>query len=668
MSHENFSKIEKLIQQIKKYNRQYYDENQSDISDDEFDNLNKELRRLLAKNSDYAFDEKDLLGSTPSAKFDKCRHLQRMYSLQNAFNYQEFLDFDERVKRFLNNFVTPIEYCCEYKIDGLSFSALYKNGEFTLGLTRGDGEFGENITENIAQIDNLPMQISFKGVIEVRGEIYLFHKDFERLNIELEGQFSNPRNAASGSLRQLDSNVTKSRNLKYFAYSIGYCSEEFSSTQNDTLIRLEDLGFRTNPSYLCTSDLKKIEEYYQLVELDRENLDFDIDGIVCKVNFLNLQTRLGYSSKYPRWAIAYKFPADEVITQLLDVSFQVGRTGAITPVAILQPVDINGVTVARASLYNYDEIIRKNIRLGDFVSIKRSGDVIPKIISVLKDRRVGNELDINFPTKCPSCDSELCFDEIVTRCNNSINCNEQIKERLKYFVSRDGLNVDGFGSKQMESFYESGYIRKLEDIFELQARYGDEIRNLPNWGEKSAKNLFDSIEKSKNVALEKFIFALGIRFLGSVGSKGLASYFKTAQCFLLFLKKNSVEIENTLNDIDGIGEKIAASIRDFSLSKANVELVERLSELLDIQDDENNELENSFLKGKNILFTGTMSKMGRREAKQVAERMGAKVLSAISKAVDILVVGSEAGSKLKKAKELGIRIVNEDEWMTMTKK
>jgi DNA ligase (NAD+) len=665
------SQIENLISQIKKYNYQYYTENQSEISDEEFDKLILELQTLLKDNPQFKFNDKDLLGSTPAQKFSKHKHLEQMYSLQNAFNHQELEDFNERIQRFIGDFTKKITYCLEYKIDGLSFSALYKQGKYVLGLTRGDGEYGEDITQNISQIKDFPLQIPHDGTIEIRGEIYLSHDEFRRINQTLAANnqktFSNPRNAASGSLRQLDSNVTKSRHLKYFAYNIGYSDNSLCSNQTEMLKLLNSFQFITNENYLETHNLNEIENFYNKVLEKRPQLNYDIDGIVCKVNDLNLQERLGYSNKYPRWAIAYKFPAHQVITKLNDVIFQVGRTGAITPVAILEPVDIDGVTVSKASLHNFDEINRKGVRIGDHVLIKRSGDVIPQIISVAKQERNGNESDIKIPTHCPSCGDKLNHSEIdvVMRCENEFHCPAQIKEKIKHFVSRDALNIDGLGDKQIEYFYDNNYIKTVEDIFLLEKNFSDKIKTLPNWGEKSAQNLFQAIEKSKTVYLDKFILSIGIRFVGEVTSKTLALHYKTIENFITNLEQDGIILEHSLLGIDGLGEKITESICEFANNKDNIETIKNLSKLLNIKPHKEIIKVESLISGKNILFTGTMEKMTRKEAKEIAEKLGAKICSAISKNVDLLVAGESSGSKLKDAKTLGVNVIDESEWLKM---
>jgi DNA ligase (NAD+) len=661
-------KIQNLFQKIQFYNDQYYNENQSEIDDSEYDELKREFEGLIRKNPEFQkyYDEISI-GAKSSKKFSKHKHLERMYSLQNAFNYEEFLDFNERVQRFFGDFQTKIEYCCEYKIDGLSFSALYKNGKYVQGLTRGDGEYGEDVTENIAQVQNFPLEISYQNTIEVRGEIYMTHDDFEKLNFDLsqknEKTFVNPRNAASGSLRQIDIEAVKKRNLKYFAYNIGFAEIDDFKSQSEVLKKLKEFGFTINENFAVTDDLKEVEKFHSKVLIQRSKINYDVDGIVCKVNNIDLQKRLDFSSKYPRWAIAYKFPSYEAITQLTDLSFQVGRTGAITPVAILRPVNVGGVMVSRASLYNFDEIKRQDLKIGDFVSIKRSGDVIPKIISVLKEKRNGSEEEIILIKKCPSCDKDLNFDEIVVRCDNEFSCSAQIKEKIKHFCSRDGMNIDGLGNKQIEYFYDNGFISNVSDIYFLKDRYEDKIKNLPNWGEKSAQNLFEAIEKSKNVSLDKFIFSLGVRFVGEVASKVLARYFVSVKN----LNENFINREDLLQ-IDGLGEKIVNSICNFFENKENMIFLKKLIHCLNIQNYEEVEKFDSFINGKNIIFTGTLDKMTRKEAKALAEKLGAKVCSQISGNVDLVVAGFDAGSKLTKARDLKIKVMNESEWLQLIQK
>ncbi len=663
------SKINNLYEKIKQYNKEYYDNNHSAISDGEYDILLREFEGLISKNPEFSHYLDDLnVGFVPSKKFSKQKHLEKMYSLQNAFNHSELLDFNERIQRFFGDFDREIEYCCEYKIDGLSFSATYNKGKYILGLTRGDGEFGENITDNIAQIIDFPNEIPYQSKIEIRGEIYINHNDFQNLNQELieknEKPFSNPRNAASGSLRQIDSESVKKRNLRYFAYSIGFTEDKkLFTSQSDVLAILKSFGFTINNSYFTSNSLKKIENYYQDVLSRRDELGYDIDGIVVKVNDFELQDRLGFSSRYPRWAIAYKFPANEAMTQLLDLSFQVGRTGAITPVAILNPINVGGAMVSRASLYNFDEIERKQIKIGDFVFVKRSGDVIPKIISVILEKRIGDEKVIDLPKNCPSCNEKLNFSEIIVRCDNIFGCPAQIIERIKHFASRDCMNIDGLGEKQIEFFYKNKFINSIIDIYFLQQKYSEEIKILPNWGEKSANNLFDAIEKSKNQTLDKFIFSLGVRFVGEVASKALARYFQKVENFNL-----SYINYGNLIQIDGLGGKIVDSIMQFFNQKNVINEVNGLIGILNIADYIDIQHEESFFTNKNVVFTGTLDKMTRKEAKLLAEKLGAKVCSQISGNIDIVIAGFDAGSKLQKANELKIKVINEDEWLQLSKK
>lgn len=659
-------KIKDLFEKLKFYNEQYYNFDQSEIDDGEYDDLKKEFEDLIKRYPQYQkyFDEIGL-GAKPSEKFSKHKHMERMYSLKNAVDKEELIEFNKSIQRFFGDFGKKIEYCCEYKIDGLSFSATYRNGKYSLGLTRGDGEYGEDVTENIAQVDGFPIEIPYKKTIEIRGEVYLTHKDFEEINSELsrngEKVFVNPRNAASGSLRQLDIEAVKRRKLRYFVYALGFVENKSDFTkQSDILKKIKSLGFFVNENFFVTDDLDEIERRHQEILAKRSDINYDIDGIVCKVNDISLQERLGFSSKYPRWAIAYKFPSHEAVTQLIDLSFQVGRTGAITPVAVLKPVNVGGVMVSKASLYNYDEIKRKDIKINDYVVIKRSGDVIPKVTAVLKERRGGGEIDVEFPKNCPSCGERLNFDEIVVRCDNEFGCPAQIKEKIKHFCSRDGMNIDGLGDKQIEYFYDNKFISTVVDIFFLKERYENEIKKLANWGEKSAQNLFNAIDRSRNVSLEKFIFSIGIRFVGEVASRALARYFGSVKNF----NKDFVSREDLLQ-IGGLGEKIVNSVCSFFEKKVNNEFLRRLILCLNVRDYEEIVTEESELNGKNIVFTGTLDKMTRKEAKGIAERFGAKVCSQISGNVDLVVAGFDAGSKLKKAQELKIKVIDEDGWFRL---
>ena len=552
--------IESLKSLIKKYNESYYLKNQSEISDAQFDLLNSRLSWILKEYPQLSekINESELLGAKsdfPESK--KKSHIKPMFSLQNAFNFEDLIEFDKRIHRFLNVamqnsnksknlYISNFEYCAEQKYDGLSFSALYIDGVYKLGLTRGDGVIGEDITENLRGIENWPEKLNIScnekapSKIEIRGEVFMPIAKFHELNSILEQngekKFVNPRNAASGSLRILDSKDAQARGLEYFAYNIGYISNEFEHTpkkQSEILLFLKNLGFEISENFFVSNNLDEIHKFYNDELLKRDALCYEIDGLVIKTNDLNLQEKLGETGKYPRWAIAFKFPSNQGFTRLLDVSFGIGRTGAITPVAHLESVNLSGANITRASLHNFDEIKKLDVQINDIVNVKRSGDVIPQIVCVIFEKRLDENEKENFsrravemPKFCPSCDSSLFKPEgeAVLRCAN-YNCKAKMIEYLKYFCGRDALNIVGMGEKQIHYFFENGFISGPLDIFDLENKFLEVIKKLPNWGERSASNLFINIEKAKNISLPKFIYSLGIRFNGEVGSTFLAKFF-----------------------------------------------------------------------------------------------------------------------------------------------
>lgn len=700
MNQEIKKRIIELKNLIVEHNRRYYNEDSPVISDAQFDQINKELQVLLDKNPEFLelIDQSDLLGSKlPENSKAKHSHLKPMLSLQNAFTEQDVIDFEIRVKRFLNiNSNFPIEFCVEQKYDGLSFSALYINGKYVLGLTRGDGLIGEDITKNLANLANWPMELSgeyLPNKIEIRGEVFMPVSNFNKLNQILkenkEKLFINPRNAASGSLRVLDEQEVLKRGLQYFAYNIGYIDQEFAqipNKQSEILSLLTKFGFNVSQEYLIGDSLDKIFEFYKSNLLKRKALDYEIDGLVIKVNSLSLQENLGHSAKYPRHSIAFKFPSNEEITRIIDVHFQVGRTGSITPVAILEPVNISGATITKASLHNFDEITKLDLKINDFINLKRSGDVIPQVISVIKDLRREDYLErieILMPRICPSCSTELVkpINEVVLRCLN-YHCQARVIEGIKYFCGRDALNIVGLGDKQVQYFYELGWIKNIVDIFSLQNSYGQQIKLLPNWGEKSSDNLFNNIEKSKNISLEKFIYCLGIRFVGEVGSKLLAVYFQRIANFQKFIESFSNDVFNVyarkileeLRQIDGLGEKMLDSLIDFFANKENSNISLSLIRVLKISEYVANnqnalyDVSNIFYQ-KNIVFTGTLSCMSRAQAKEIAsEKLLAKVQSQISSSTDYLIAAEKSGSKLNKAQGLNIKIIDENEWLNVLDK
>lgn len=703
---EKQERIEFLKKEILKHNEAYYKNDNPLISDAEYDALKHELIDLVGEDDEVV----KLVGYKVLDEFKKVEHKQLMISIQDGFNEEDIKNFIEKCARFLGVEEKELSFFCEPKIDGLSFSARYENGKFVLGATRGNGHIGEDITDNLRAISCFPQKLigHFPELIEVRGEVYMAKTDFENLNSKLEKKFANPRNAAAGSLRQLDTSITASRNLKYFSYTIGEYSEDFSVNSQENLIkRLKNMGFSTaSPMKLCNS-IEEIMQFLDYMGEIRYKLDYDIDGVVIKVNDWGLQKRLGNITHHPRWALAYKFPPQQSITKIEKIDIQVGRTGALTPVARLTPVGIGGVLVSNATLHNKEEIERKDIREGDTVKVQRAGDVIPQITEVILEKRPENSEKFNFPTKCPICGSPLVYDDIVIRCSGGINCPAQVVEGLKHFVSKKAFDIDGLGEKQIEKFYNEGRIRTFIDIFKLQERENIiekeyipsndlfainsdlhssaeinmqnypkiPIRYCEGWGDKSVNNLFDAIEKAKDVSLDRFLYSLGIRYLGEVNAKILANYYGNLDNLLekinLALQKNIFGIRDSHEyevfiAIDGIGEKVGNSILDYFSNKKNIDRITELRKVLNIQDYTKKTISNK-LEGKSIIFTGTLKTMTRQEAKARAEELGAKVVGSISAKTDMIVVGEDSGSKLKKAEELGVKILTEDDWLEILK-
>lgn len=672
-------KIEELRAQIRHHDKKYYHDEKPEISDAEYDKLMMELQKLEAEHPELITPDSPTqkVGVKPLEKFEKVRHAKPMLSLSNAFSMEDISDFLTRAKKFLGiKEEENIEVFCEPKIDGLSFTARYEKGKLVMGATRGDGEEGENVTQNISTISSLPKNLKgdVPDILEVRGEIYLSHSEFERINKEKieEGDepFANPRNAASGSIRQLDSKITASRKLKYFVYGWGEVSEEKWDTQSGAVDYFKSLGFIVNERSKPCKDICEIEEFYKNLYEIRPDLDYDIDGLVYKINSIRLQERLGFVARAPRWAIAHKFPAEQGKTKIENITIQVGRTGALTPVADLTPINIGGVVVKRATLHNKDEIERKDIRIGDTVVIQRAGDVIPQVVSVDIDARKDSK-EFAFPDKCPVCNSPAVRegDDAIIRCTGGISCAAQAVEYLKHFISRDAFDIEGLGKRQVEKFYEKEIIKEPADIFTLEER-NQEI-NLEKWegyGETSVTKLFTSINSRRKIGLDKFIYSLGIRHIGQENAKLLAKNYISFGEFFEKAKKindnSSAEYQEMLN-IDGLGEKIVKSVALFFSNEKHVKLVENLLKKIEVENFKKIENSDSALSGKSVIFTGTLTKLTRAEAKARAEESGAKVVSSISAKTDYLIAGEDAGSKLKKATELGVKIISEDEFLTL---
>lgn len=669
-----------LADKIAQYNHAYYIEDKPLVSDAEYDqlfNINLKLEQqfphLILENS-----PSKKVGAKVENKFAKVTHSTPMLSLSNVFDEQDVKDFVDRIKNFLRlNDVSPI--FCEPKIDGLSFAATYKNGILVTAATRGDGYVGEDITANIKTITNFPHSINnAPKLLEVRGEIYIKKNDFISLNQEQEQQgkdkFANPRNAAAGSLRQLDPTITAKRPLKYFVYAIGSAKEELANSQDQLLAKLKEFGFNVNEIGKLANFEEEIFDFYEYLKTNRENLPYEIDGVVYKLNDFALQDRMGFIARAPRFATAHKFPAIIGQTKLLSITVQVGRTGTLTPVAELEPIEIGGVIVSRATLHNYQEIARKDVQIGDYVFLQRAGDVIPQITGVDIQKRSADATTFDPPLFCPSCNSKLRYlqEDIIIRCDNGLNCPAQNYERIRHFVSKNAMDIEGLGRKQVEFLIDKGLISNPYDIFFLKEKNEaslTKLENMDGWGNKSVANLFNNIEKSKNVSLPRFIYALGIRHIGEQNAKLLAREFGNYDNFITqmeLLKKNDSEIYQKLNNLDGIGDKMLVDIIDVFDIKENIELIKNLSEVLNIEDYKETREQRS-VTGKIVVFTGSLPTLSRAEAKATAEKLGAKVAASVSSNTDLVIAGEDAGSKLKKAKELGIKIIDEAEWLILVK-
>jgi len=596
-----------------------------------------------------------------------------MLSLNNAFSEEEVREWDIRIRRFLGLLDNEaIEYVWEPKIDGLSFSARYQNGKFVQGTTRGDGEIGENVTEQLATI--LPSDLKgndYPQVLEVRGEVFMSREHFIILNeSRSEGEkFANPRNAAAGSLRQLDPEITKQRGLEFFIYGWGEVSSDYliGNRHDQFRSKIKGWGLRVVTEDIAENSIEAVCEQYQKFRAVRDQISYDIDGLVYKVNRLDWQERLGFVGRAPRWALAHKFPAEQAVTVLEGIDIQVGRTGALTPVARLKPITVGGVVVSNATLHNEDEIARKDVGIGDTVTVQRAGDVIPQIVSVDKSKRPHGWRRYHFPDHCPVCGSLAVREEgeVARRCTGGLLCEAQLLERLKHFVSRGAMNIDGLGEKQIEAFWQDGLIKNAVDIFRLPEKI-HLIESREGWGKKSVDNLLAALEAAKDVQLEKFIFALGIRHVGEITAKLLARYYGSYQAWVTAMEQlpEGGDALAVLDNIDGIGPKVAGAIADFFREPHNVEIVRELGAILRVKDAEA-VAAHSPVSGKTVVFTGSLARITRSEAKARAESLGANVASSVSAKTDYVIAGEDAGSKLKKAKELGVHILSEDEWLAL---
>ena len=662
--------IEK-INQLKKHDEAYFKHDNPIISDADYDNIKKQILNLEKKYK-YLKNENSpskRVGYEPSSKFTKVIHGVPMLSLSNAFSEENIVDFLRKIRNFLNlKNSEKIVFSAEPKIDGISASLKYVDGIFVLGLSRGDGKTGEDITNNLKTIKDIPKKINkfnFPKILDVRGEVYISKSDFKKI----AKKFANPRNAAGGSLRQKDPNETKKIPLKFVAYGFGVVEPQNFEKQSEYLKLLRTWGFNTNPLNKLVSAIEDIEENHKIIERQRSTIDYDLDGLVYKVNSLKLQNRLGFVSNSPRWAIAHKFSAEKGFSIIKDIEIQVGRTGALTPVAKIEPVTIGGVVVSNATLHNEDEINRKDTRIGDTACIQRAGDVIPQVLYIDKTKRKKNTKKFNFPDKCPSCGSKTIKEfnystkkkDAVTRCPDpKFNCKEILKEKLKHFASKDAFNIEGLGKKVIQNFWDLNVIKYPADIFNLNFK---KISSLDGWGDLSALNLEKAIKKSKEITLEKLIFAIGIRHIGQENAKTLAKYFVNMKKFEeLFYNKKRKKVLDHLLELNGIGETQVNSLDIFFSNSNNLNTVSNLIKELKVTDFKISR--SGIFYGKTVMFSGGLSKMSRAEAKALVEKEGGKILGTTSKKLDYLVVGDSKPTtkKIEKAKQLNVEILDEKSW------
>jgi len=675
-------RIKNLSMEIRAADEQYYNDDNPLLSDADYDALRKELSEvetafphLVAKNSPT-----QKVGTKPSGRFDKIKHSVPMLSLDNAFDVGDVRDFVARVKRFLS--LSPdaeLSFTAEPKIDGLSAALRYEQGKLISGATRGDGQTGEDVTRNLMTLkEDVPHALSGEGwpdTLEIRGEVYIEHAAFETMNAaQLESgkpEYKNPRNAAAGSLRQIDPSVTASRPLRFFAYTWGEVSESLAETQMGAVEKMAEWGFSTNPEMRVHDSAKEMVAHYHEIEEKRAALGYDIDGVVYKVNDLALQERLGFVSRAPRWAIAHKFPAEKAVTVLETIDVQVGRTGALTPVARLTPITVGGVVVSNATLHNEDEIERLGVKPGDTVEIQRAGDVIPQVLQVIKD---GGGEPYTLPTNCPICGAEAVRDidektgrqDVVRRCTNGLACPAQAKEGLKHFVSRRAFDIDGLGEKQIGLFFDLDLVREPADIFVLQEKRS-ELEKLEGFGQTSIDNLFSAIDARRNIGFARFLYALGIRHIGQGNARLMARHFQSLENLKAqwgeLADRESAAFQSILN-IDGVGEAAATAFSQFMTAPENRSVVEKLLEHITIEPVEEIAAD-SVVSGKTVVFTGKLERFSRDEAKAKAQSLGAKVSGSISAKTDYLVAGPGAGSKLTKAQGLGVNVLTEDEWLSL---
>jgi DNA ligase (NAD+) len=686
---EAAAELERLAREIAHHDDLYYRDAAPEISDAAYDALRERNLAIEARFPHLVREDSPSfrVGAAPVEAFGKVTHSVPMLSLGNVFDEEGLRDFLERIRRFLGlDTIEGLAFTAEPKIDGLSITLRYEKGRLIQGATRGDGYEGENVTANVCTITDIPQRIAAKGFpdpFEVRGEIYMSRSAFQRLN---EGQaergersFANPRNAAAGSLRQLDPAITASRPLQFFAYGWGEVPKLPADTQWGVYRALLDYGFPVNPLMRLTQSVEEMLDTYRELEGGRAGLDYDIDGVVYKLDRLDLQQRLGFVSRSPRYAVAHKFPAEKATTILHDIEIQVGRTGALTPVAKLEPVTVGGVVVQNATLHNEDEIARKDIRIGDTVIVQRAGDVIPQILGVVEEKRIKSAKRFAFPDLCPACGSHAVREvnpvtgkvDAVRRCTGGLICPAQRVERLKHFVSRNAFDIEGLGEKNIQSFYDDGLIQSPPDVFTLKirdARGTSKLADREGWGATSAEKLFAAIEARRAIRLDRFIYSLGIRHVGEITARLLARAYGTADAFrdamIAAAKDRGGEAYAELDNIEGIGPTVAEAIADFFAEPHNVKVVDELLE--QVRPEPLEAIDHaSPISGKTVVFTGTLERMTRPEAKARAERLGAKVAGSVSKKTDYVVAGPGAGSKLKEAEKLGVRVLSEDDWLKL---
>ncbi len=655
-------KINKLRKNIRRHNRLYYTEGKPVISDAKYDRLMQELKGLEAKHPEYISPDSptQTVGAPIPDKFVKVKHMAPMLSLESVNDEKGAEHFDETCRKETGE---SIDYVCEPKLDGLSIELVYEDGKFVRGSTRGDGLVGEDVTLNLKTIVTLPKKLKCAkppGRIALRGEVMMHIKDFNALNkrqTELgKDTFANPRNAAAGSMRQLDWRITGQRKLHVYCYRILDYSEKLPATQKEALGLIEGLGIQVSPGAKHCRNIKEAVSYHSNLEKKRDDLDYEIDGVVIKVNDLSLQERIGMRTNNPKWAVAYKFEPRKEVTRVEDIVVQVGRTGAITPVALLQPVEVGGVTVSRASLHNMDQIERLGVKVGDHVKVQRAGDVIPEVVEVISHRRTGREKAFHMPKKCPSCGATLEKEDVFYRCPAGLACPAQLKEAISHYASKGAVDIDGFSDKSVELLYEEGLISSISDIYKLK---GEDLLKLEGWKEKKTQNLLNSIERSRDIPLDRFLFGLGIRNVGKHIATLLAGKFGT-------LRKIMSADQESLMSINEIGPEIAESITDFFKQKKNVDEIRKL-EKNGVKVREKKKATKGKLLGKRIVFTGSLQTISRSEAKKIVEAEGGEAQSSVSATTDLVVAGEKAGSKLDQAKKKGIRIITEAEFKSLLK-